>query len=590
MTSTSQSRLKRRVPQQSLAASSPQSRSGNAFTSDDFDLPLPEPLQEPPIKRARPDKGQHESKMATKKKGQLARLDKKQDGRKMDKINTTMTSKPQSETTVASTRARRAAKTPVYVQDSGGSDQGHAGADADEQPCEKREKNRENSEVVEDSHKLSNSAVEDALEASEFNFHQNLENFNLQVLTSPELDMAADNTSNEPSHGLPKAVDKSGNEACHGLYKTPQRSVQSLREISIPSVNEKALRKTPIVHFGPGGPDNQAVLPRTHCEPSDRSVIDLAVEARTETPPSAQSPSINESVPMPPPVRRCLPLPRPSGPETPPAFTATEQQREEQPLLEDHDGKLERVFAAGPVRIKKSFSHTIIPIQHTESEQPPASFRTRLAATDESRATADRDKTLLSGNESITLVDENATFNRQRQFRRIRQQRSASTDLVSLEDSPSLRIQSKDMVHDNKHRAAGIRESQQGLMDSMLQITNVSSKVALNTFTDRLEDVMIRFGNEEDAIKANVNEYHAGGNAVLHTLTDSWNDRLSHHQLKLKKELEGGKELLARASKTVNEAKSNNLEVLRNGNATLEKIDKKTDTLMARIVALRCKD
>lgn len=101
---------------------------------------------------------------------------------------------------------------------------------------------------------------------------------------------------------------------------------------------------------------------------------------------------------------------------------------------------------------------------------------------------------------------------------------------------------------------------------------------------------MIRFGDEEDAIKAKVNEYHAGGNAVLHTLTDSWNDRLSHHHLKLKKELEEEKELLARASKTVNEAKSNNLEVLRNSNATLEKIDKKTDTLMARIAALRCKD
>lgn len=101
---------------------------------------------------------------------------------------------------------------------------------------------------------------------------------------------------------------------------------------------------------------------------------------------------------------------------------------------------------------------------------------------------------------------------------------------------------------------------------------------------------MFRFGEEEDAIKAKANEYHAGGNAVLHTLTDIWNDRLSHHHLKLRKELEEEKEVLARASKTVNEAKMNDLEILQNGNATLEKIDKNTDTLMARIAALRCKD
>jgi hypothetical protein len=40
---------------------------------------------------------------------------------------------------------------------------------------------------------------------------------------------------------------------------TPQRNVKRLSENSIPPASEKLLRKTPIVHFGPQGPANQAV-------------------------------------------------------------------------------------------------------------------------------------------------------------------------------------------------------------------------------------------------------------------------------------------------------------------------------------------
>jgi len=101
---------------------------------------------------------------------------------------------------------------------------------------------------------------------------------------------------------------------------------------------------------------------------------------------------------------------------------------------------------------------------------------------------------------------------------------------------------------------------------------------------------MFRFGEEEDAIKARVEEFQVGGNAVLNTLTESWNDRLSHHYGKLRKDLEEEKAVLAKATETLNAAKASQLDTLRNSDAMLQKIDERTDTLLARIAALSCRE
>lgn len=101
---------------------------------------------------------------------------------------------------------------------------------------------------------------------------------------------------------------------------------------------------------------------------------------------------------------------------------------------------------------------------------------------------------------------------------------------------------------------------------------------------------MFRFSEEEDAIKAKVDGFHAGGNAVLQTLSDSWNDRLAHHHLKVERLLEEEKDILVQAGETVSGAKVEDWEALCNSHATLGKIDSKIETLMASITALRCKE
>ena len=306
MSSTSQSRLKRRI-HGSSAVSSPQSRPGTTFSSDDFDLPPPETHPEPPKKRAR-------------KKGLPAASKKKQ---------------PQGE-----------------------------GDDKD-------------------------------------------------AITTHDT----------------------------------QPRVSSIKELPIPTVNEMALRKPSIVHFGPGGPENQAVLP------SLKKPVGVLEDARADDDIPAASPSMNNTASMPPPAAKAFP--------------------------------------DGPVRVKKSLLDAIS-TEPTEPEHPPAtpaSFCTRLEAEnisipgiqttpDQAREPSIHDTTYASGNASITLIDDDSTFPRQQTFspsRRRRQQRSISTDLRSTEDSPSFRRRSKVMVDNHKLPSPGIRESQQGLMDSMSQITKVSS-------------------------------------------------------------------------------------------------------------------
>ncbi len=55
---------------------------------------------------------------------------------------------------------------------------------------------------------------------------------------------------------------------------TPQRNTKRLSEISIPPTSEKLLRKTPIVHFGPQGPANQAVQRTSEGEGAQYSITE----------------------------------------------------------------------------------------------------------------------------------------------------------------------------------------------------------------------------------------------------------------------------------------------------------------------------
>lgn len=503
MSSTNQSRLKRRTLHGSSVATSPLSRPGTTSTSDDYDLPPTEPDLGLPVKRSKPQPRPQGGKKPTKMKSQPAITKKKQAGSEGDYINVTTSSKAEKETTVASTRSKQVGKTPVYVEESGDIDQEAQEESHDgEEAINEDKEGQENTEIVEDSHKLNQSAVEEALEAADLSFDSNL-----REMIAPE----------RKQH---KPVDDT------------QRRASSIKEFSIPSVNEMALRKTPIDVLADTAPKNQP--------PAEPSVM---------------------------------------------------------------NGK---AFAAGPVRMKRSLLDAI-PTQRAEPDHPPptpTSFCTRLEAEntnlhgmqttpDEARASVNQDTTYASGNASITLVGENSTLHRRQPFspsRRRRQQRSISSDLRLTEDSPSLRRQSKDMMDNRKLPAVGIRESQQGLRDSMSQITKVSTSKSLKIFAKLSQDVMFRFGEEEDAIKTKAKEFHAGGNAVLKTLTESWNDRLSHHYRKLRKDLGEEKAVLAKASETLNAAKASQLEILRNGDATLQKIDEKTDTLLVRIAALRCRD
>ncbi len=68
--------------------------------------------------------------------------------------------------------------------------------------------------------------------------------------------------------------------------------------------------------------------------------------------------------------------------------------------------------------------------------------------------------------------------------------------------------------------------------------------------------MLFRFGHEEDAIKAKVDEYDRGGRVVLDTLTDTWNQRLEHEHNILQDGLRAEKELLSTATRLVAEKHS----------------------------------
>jgi hypothetical protein len=67
---------------------------------------------------------------------------------------------------------------------------------------------------------------------------------------------------------------------------------------------------------------------------------------------------------------------------------------------------------------------------------------------------------------------------------------------------------------------------------------------------------LFRFGEEEDAINAKVDQYARGGRAIIETLTDTWSQRLEHEHKILLDGLKAEEELLSAASGLLTEKHS----------------------------------
>lgn len=509
VTPAGQSRLKRRLANGSVTTSSPQRP---RIASDEFDIPLFETHEEASLKRARQDDGPQKSKKVAKKKSPA--VDKKQSRKEKNGAKAAPSSKQPS--TGAASQPRRAPKTPRYVDESDDGEHEARESTSLEQETNIQEKgNQEDSDIVEDSYALSKSAVEAALEASKHSFNSNLEE-----IVSPAPETAAESGTNEASVEIQKAADNTGNKIPLGRFKTPQRPVPSFKEPWIPpAVKEKVLRKTPIVHFGPGGPDNQAVSQKPHHKVAKSSVskghprhidpvesvpddlggfdqdfIDIASDTVSELRLQAEPFNDDGNVPNPPQSQGRVSLPHRRSHNVAFASPTTKQPTIERSPPKKQGGNVEIAPSRGPVRTKKSLLQTA-PRPPTSPKQPPAtpiSFCARLETENlqlygmkipgsNAGASVDRHEGVhTSGDASITLLDEHPTITRQSPAfrpRRKRQHLPVSSDTSSQQDSPTCIKQTKNVVEAPVYRVEGVRESQHGLMNSILLITKASSSL-----------------------------------------------------------------------------------------------------------------
>ncbi|OCT54506.1 hypothetical protein CLCR_00753 [Cladophialophora carrionii] len=206
---------------------------------------------------------------------------------------------------------------------------------------------------------------------------------------------------------------------------------------------------------------------------------------------------------------------------------------------------------AGPVRVKKRLTLPLAAEEQIQgSEVPPAtpaSFSTRLdlhADLSTHQARNDEDWRMeygapRFGNGSMTLVNEEESGPEERWgiwTRSGRRQEPASGNDMSKAASPSRISRGKEHAGDRDGLVVGkvnARGSQRALLSAIVNITN---------------DVLFRFGEEEDAIQAKVDQYAHGGRAILETLTDAWNQRLEHEHKILLEGLNAEQESLSSAA------------------------------------------
>ncbi|KAH0842424.1 hypothetical protein FOPE_07180 [Fonsecaea pedrosoi] len=206
----------------------------------------------------------------------------------------------------------------------------------------------------------------------------------------------------------------------------------------------------------------------------------------------------------------------------------------------------------GPIRVKKSMSLPLVIEPELEPELPPAtpdSFSTRLHLHDRFSINEVPDNGGLKttgvdtwqnvGNDSLTIVNGDETVYGDCLGcgpKRGRRQQSDSEHDGSTTASPSNKPRGDSRRGDSIIAFPSARESQRGMLDAIINITN---------------DVLFRFGSEEDAMRSKVSEYDRGGGVIIQTLTDTWTQRLEHERHLLEDILKEEKDVLTTALQLV---------------------------------------
>lgn len=99
--------------------------------------------------------------------------------------------------------------------------------------------------------------------------------------------------------------------------------------------------------------------------------------------------------------------------------------------------------------------------------------------------------------------------------------------------------------------------------------------------------MLLRFGEEEDAIKTKVDEFHRGGDQILQTLTDSWNERLAHEHRNMTHTLAEEKTVLTEACELFKEQDTDSWRGVVNKADMKTNAEKTFNRLTAKIEALR---
>ncbi|KIX97803.1 uncharacterized protein Z520_06581 [Fonsecaea multimorphosa CBS 102226] len=318
---------------------------------------------------------------------------------------------------------------------------------------------------------------------------------------------------------------------------------------------------------------NLLTIPQRKCEPPTPLMQRMMEPMGPPPPPTVPFRSVDEARPL-----------RKSWP-------AAQVDRQTALLQKPMDEPPEPV-TAGPVRVKKSLSLPLAGNEPVlEPDLPPAtpaSFSTRLNLhflladnvipdNEGLKMMHDGDTGQNVGDDSLTLVkgDETAFGNRlDRGFGLGREQRSESGDDSPVMTSPLHKTDEGVRRGDSMLGMISARDSQRGLLDAIVNITN---------------DVLFRFGAEEDGVKAKVDQYDCGGNKVIQTLTDTWDQRMGHERRILGDTLKSEKEVLATALQLVEDGQQSGgawRETVYNQELA-GKIREKRDILVRKIERLR---
>ncbi|KAI1614394.1 hypothetical protein EDD36DRAFT_225641 [Exophiala viscosa] len=256
------------------------------------------------------------------------------------------------------------------------------------------------------------------------------------------------------------------------------------------------------------------------------------------------------------------------------------------PLQHNHSSEEPKPTPPVPVRIKKA-AIPLAPLAAFAAEAPPGtplSFCTRwdmearnaaVDATDgETHVPNNKDVPHKSGDTSLTLINGDESVDAQRSApwpRRRRRLRSISTDDMSSVVSPS---RGEAFTADRKQATTDlkVRDSQRGLLDAVMEIT---------------KDVLFRFGEEEDAIKTKVDELYRGGDQIVQTLTDSWNERLAHEHRNMTQKFAEEKNSLTEACELFKEQNTDSWQGVLRRTDVKTSVEQTLNKLTAKIEALR---